>query len=132
MKNSDIGRLNRSLYIKSKTNYSCEVCEQHYPEEVLEFHHRNPKTKQFGLKASKWRSNRLNQEVLDEAAKCAILCSNCHRLEHVALKNGETLIDDTEAYTRYRNHRFPRQEHLDDWDNEFGFWIQEELFKSSG
>lgn len=128
MKNSDLGRLNRSLYIKMSTNYSCEVCGGTYPEEVLEFHHRDPSKKEFGLKSSKWRSHRLNKEVFQEAAKCAILCSNCHRLEHVALKNGETLIYDKEAYTRYRNYRFARKQGLDGRYDELDYEEQEEFF----
>jgi 5-methylcytosine-specific restriction endonuclease McrA len=42
---------------------------------------------------------------LKEAKKCVILCMNCHALEHKALNRGETLINDPDAYLRYRNHR---------------------------
>ena len=72
----------------------------------------------------------MNKEVFQEAAKCAILCSNCHRLEHVALKNGETLIYDKEAYTRYRNYRFARKQGMDGRYDELDYAEQEEFFMS--
>lgn len=122
------GKRNRSLYLKRRTGYSCECCGEEFPEEVLEFHHRDPETKRFGLDAKIWR--RKYKDVTAEADKCVILCSNCHRLEHVAIKNGETLIDDKDAYHRYRNHRYSCEECMDGGDYGLGDGDQGELFES--
>jgi len=119
---SDIKRLRRSLYLKQEHNYICEVCMEEYPEEVLEFHHPDPNEKELGLKASNWTKKNL-KNVLDEADKCNVLCSNCHRLEHVAIKKGESILNDEETYLRYRNHRFTDTEgfkSLDGRDVGFG------------
>ena len=97
---------------------TCDVCKESFPRELLEFHHLVEEEKNFSMHVSKFRGIKIRQEVLDEADKCAILCSNCHRLEHVALKNGESIINDPSAYRRYRNHRVTRYESLDDWHDE--------------
>ena len=111
------GRLNRSVYLRKRNNYSCEVCLENYPEEVLEFHHPDSSFKETQLSSHSFRGVlQPKQKVLDEADDCIVLCSNCHRLEHIALKKGETLINDKEAYSRYRNHRFSSYKGLDDRD----------------
>ena len=97
---------------------TCDVCKESFPRELLEFHHLVEEEKNFNIGVSRFRGIKIRQEVLDEADKCAILCSNCHRLEHVALKNGESIINDPSAYRRYRNHRVTRYESLDDWYDE--------------
>lgn len=50
---------------------------------TLEFHHRDPSTKEFGLGNFDGSFDRL----VAEAAKCDLLCANCHRLRH-ALRDG--------------------------------------------
>ena len=115
MRSFDIkGKVNRSEYLRKRTGYACEVCGEKYPEELLELHHPEGVKKERNFDSHTWR--KIKQEVIDEADKCVILCSNCHRLEHIALKNGETLINDKEAYSRYRNHRFSSYKGLDDRD----------------
>ena len=51
---------------------------------ILEFHHRNPKEKTFTI------SNRVTSVTLEELAKeidkCEVLCPNCHREEHVGIR----------------------------------------------
>jgi len=110
---------NREKYLMTRTNMTCECCGELFPREVLDFHHPLDVEKKLNLKTNAWGNvSGPKQEVLDEADKCAILCSNCHRLEHVALKNGESIINDPSAYRRYRNHRVTRYESLDDWYDE--------------
>jgi hypothetical protein len=48
---------------------------------ALEFHHRDPTAKRFSLSASNIYS-RPWEVVLGEAAKCDLLCANCHRIMH--------------------------------------------------
>jgi len=106
-------RSRRDSYILRKTGGTCELCKDHWPSDILCFHHLNPEDKEFGLDVRKWRAKYLTN-VLKEADKCAILCMNCQALEHKALNRGETLINDPDAYLRYRNHRFTKQPDLFD------------------
>ena len=124
MKNSDNrsqkaaklrGIWNKEKYLMKRNGMTCDVCKESFPRELLEFHHLVEEEKNFNMHVSKFSGIKIRQEVLDEADKCAILCSNCHRLEHVALKNGESIINDPSAYRRYRNHRVTRYESLDEW-----------------
>lgn len=122
---------NKQEFIREQTNMRCMVCKEMFPVEIFAFHHLDPSTKKFNLNSMKWRGVRSpSQKTLDEAKKCAILCHNCHALEHVALKNGETLIDDPEAYSRYRNHRVTKpfcEESVDDRDEGLPERYEEEL-----
>lgn len=54
---------------------------------VLEFHHRDRDTKDFGLGNFSGSFDRL----LDEARKCDLLCANCHRLRHAGRDPAELL-----------------------------------------
>lgn len=47
---------------------------------VLDFHHRDPKTKDKGVAALIQTGSR--ERVLNEIEKCDVLCSNCHRDLH--------------------------------------------------
>ena len=118
LKSRRTGIWNKEKYLIKRNGMTCDLCKESFPRELLEFHHLVEEEKNFNMHVSKFRGIKIRQEVLDEADKCAILCSNCHRLEHVALKNGESIINDPSAYRRYRNHRVTRYESLDDWYDE--------------
>ncbi len=48
---------------------------------ALEFHHVNPEQKSFQLDA-RHLSNTSMESILNEAKKCILLCSNCHKEVH--------------------------------------------------
>lgn len=54
----------------------CTDCGNSFPSIVMEFDHRDPSTKRFNVAQSWCRSIASIQE---EAAKCDIVCRNCHR-----------------------------------------------------
>ncbi len=60
----------------------CTNCGYNKYDGALEFHHVNPKEKDFTI--SKVRSLSLDG-IKDELDKCIILCSNCHRERHAGL-----------------------------------------------
>ena len=64
----------------------CVDCGEHDPL-VLEFDHLG--NKKFTI--AKGLGNRSWQAVLDEIAKCDVLCANCHRLRHHASSGGEAM-----------------------------------------
>jgi hypothetical protein len=60
----------------------CERCElklkdSHYS--VFDFHHLDPKTKDVKFDKIKFRKW---EKIKSEIDKCALLCSNCHRITH--------------------------------------------------
>ncbi len=56
----------------------CEDCGYDTSTAALEFHHRDSKTKEFGL----GNFNGSWERLVAEAAKCDLLCANCHRRRH--------------------------------------------------
>jgi excisionase family DNA binding protein len=54
----------------------CQLCGYHRCPAALEFHHLDRAQKSFGL--SLRGVTRSFKQVRDEAAKCALLCANCH------------------------------------------------------
>ena len=64
----------RALLDKLKS-VPCADCGQCYPSCVMDFDHRDPTAKRFNVsEAVRARA------VLEEAAKCDVVCANCHRL----------------------------------------------------
>ena len=58
---------------------ACECCGVKGPLSILQFHHRNPKTK---IGNWNWMS-RTTEEVRNaELDKCSLLCANCHQAYH--------------------------------------------------
>jgi len=49
----------------------------------LDFHHRNPGEKSFLVNsATIYQKGYGKKKLLEEIAKCDLICSNCHRVEH--------------------------------------------------
>jgi hypothetical protein len=62
-----------------KRQSACSRCPENDPR-CLDFHHRNHEEKSFCVGAGPNR--RYSRErILEEIAKCDILCANCHRKE---------------------------------------------------
>lgn len=88
-KRSIKNRSGRIEEVKKARGGACELCGWDKCMRGLVFHHRDPKTKKFGISD---RKNRSLAEIKAEADKCALLCANCHALEHHMLRNGMTLF----------------------------------------
>lgn len=63
----------------------CNHCNGEFHPEVFDFHHIDPSTKSFSIGGSGLLKP--FDLVLEEAAKCIMLCSNCHRTLHAQLRN---------------------------------------------
>lgn len=71
-------RMSKKIKAINLLGGKCEHCGEERCW-LLEFHHKNPKTKEKSiskLRQSKWDS------IKEEVVKCQLLCSNCHHLEH--------------------------------------------------
>jgi hypothetical protein len=66
-------------YTNYKATLHCKNCGEWHPE-CLQFHHRNPREKEFNV--SEWIRNGVSLERLKaEVTKCDVLCANCHAIE---------------------------------------------------
>lgn len=61
----------------------CECCGYDKYIGALEFHHRDPSQKDFGL--SHKGMTRSWDKMVDELDKCIMVCANCHREIHAGL-----------------------------------------------
>lgn len=60
----------------------CQICSYNKSPFVLEFHHKDPSQKDFGISSkSAWGFERIKCEL----DKCALLCPNCHREVHLGI-----------------------------------------------
>lgn len=60
--------------------YKCEKCQYDKCIEALEFHHKDPNEKDFGIACHGY--TRSWKKVKTDLDKCIMLCSNCHRELH--------------------------------------------------
>lgn len=72
-----IQRKNQAIEYKGS---KCFDCKQSFPRQVYDFHHLNPKEKEFN-----WTKLRLKSwdKIIKELDKCILLCANCHRIRHI-------------------------------------------------
>ncbi len=61
----------------------CERCRKTYNPALYDFHHRDPKQKEFNLDKSNF--TRSIAKLRAEASKCVLLCCLCHREVHLYL-----------------------------------------------
>ncbi len=59
----------------------CLNCKYNKNYSALEFHHLDSSTKSFGITLRECSNNKL-EKLFEEAKKCILLCSNCHRELH--------------------------------------------------
>ena len=63
-----------------KAGKQCVKCGESH-RQCLDFHHRNPAEKSFGIKEG-LKKGIEKEKILAEITKCNILCSNCHAKLH--------------------------------------------------
>ena len=71
---------NRAIVAAAK-NVPCKMCGQRFPDVCMDFHHRDPADKSFGVgsKVMSCGPTKLAKEI----SKCDVYCANCHRImEH--------------------------------------------------
>ena len=68
---------NKKLVAEIKSKAKCEICGESHPG-CLDFHHEEDKEIAIADAVHYWGKDRILQEI----AKCKILCSNCHRKLH--------------------------------------------------
>jgi hypothetical protein len=77
-KNTERRRLKRQCAIELLGD-KCKDCSKTYPAPCYDFHHKDEKEVCVSILIHR---NRKLETILNEAAKCELLCANCHRLRH--------------------------------------------------
>lgn len=70
-------RKRRKIDLVELFSNKCFFCNGVFPPEIYDFHHINC-NKEFSISAS----TKSFKKLIEEAKKCVMLCSNCHRLVH--------------------------------------------------
>lgn len=70
-----------AFLVEYKKNLKCCFCDE--SESIcLDFHHRDPSEKDFGIGSSRQYSQ---ERILKEIEKCVVVCANCHRKIHAGI-----------------------------------------------
>lgn len=78
----------KARLVKYKGN-KCFVCKvENLPLTVFQFHHMNPKKKDFQISLNMT----FNKNLMKEVDKCALVCANCHCVVH----HGNKRLSDIE------------------------------------
>ena len=94
---------NRKRYKKIwqtfKNHISCAHCGMSHPA-CMDFHHTDP-TNKLG-EVNRFVKNKAWKKAYEEAAKCTVLCANCHRIHHYELreekkKGAEAPVDHSKS-----------------------------------
>lgn len=71
-------RLKRKTLLHELRSVPCADCKQTYPPVCMDFDHMPGFTKSFTIMSEyRYRSWKL---ILEEVAKCEVVCANCHRI----------------------------------------------------
>lgn len=83
------GKIRRRKEMRKYLNFLGFKCKNCGEDDgvVLDFHHRNPKEKDFEVSVMICSGYSLKR-IINEIEKCDVLCANCHRREHYKLKQG--------------------------------------------
>jgi hypothetical protein len=73
--------LRRKLALVAERGGRCKRCGYRKNYAALAWHHKDPSTKSFELDL-RAMSNRSDEALRAEAAKCELLCANCHAETH--------------------------------------------------
>ncbi len=76
----------RKLAVIEFLGGKCDRCKKKVHPAAFNFHHVDPKTKEFNWGKLKAQSLK---KLLEEIKKCVLLCANCHSVEHSGGKNWE-------------------------------------------
>jgi len=70
------------VILRTLKSNGCAICGYRKHIDILEFHHVNPKLKKYNVRKSTIARNNL----VEELAKCLLLCPNCHKEVHLKME----------------------------------------------
>lgn len=72
----------------------CKICGYNRCLAALDFHHLDPKTKEFTIGTAARISFFDVESLIEESKKCILLCSNCHRELHAGFLSLPQVVDN--------------------------------------
>jgi len=85
---------------------ACGICSYNKCLESMQFHHLNPKEKDFAISSATSRIRSWSR-IVEEVKKCVMLCGNCHtELHHGFTSLPENIQHFDESFTEYKIHDF--------------------------
>jgi hypothetical protein len=69
----------RKIIDETKDSVPCMDCGIAYPSYVMDFDHRPDETKVAGISGKGMMTFSSEAKLLEEIAKCDLVCANCHR-----------------------------------------------------
>lgn len=69
----------RKKFLEEVKNKPCLDCGKKYPAWVMDFDHRNGKTKVASISKLAFKQFATFERLQEEIEKCDLVCSNCHR-----------------------------------------------------
>lgn len=106
--NQRLRGLKRKYEYVMKRGGKCEYCGYNINLSALEFHHKDPKEKEFQVDIRAF-SNHSLEKLEAELNKCELLCSNCHKEFHhpdLTMTNIPILIKDSENKKSFSNQEY--------------------------
>jgi hypothetical protein len=79
-------RDNHKQQLVEHFNNKCKDCGNSFPICCYDFHHIDPSKKSFEI-APRLDGN--IETIMEEVAKCVMICSNCHRIRHYKEKRNK-------------------------------------------
>lgn len=77
-----LSRVRKKIRLVEAFGGVCQLCGYNKCRWAFDFHHKDAKTKSFGLGS---RMDLAYETLYEEALKCILLCANCHREVHSEL-----------------------------------------------
>jgi hypothetical protein len=87
----------KKLWVEFRSKIECAACGFAHPA-AMDFHHTDPSNKLGAV--HDFARNKSWKKAYKEAAKCIVLCANCHRIHHYELrekkkKGAEAPVDNS-------------------------------------
>ena len=87
-------------FFEYKSKLKCELCEENHPS-CLQFHHLDASAKK--MEVTKMVASGCGEKrILEEIAKCQVLCSNCHLKKHWQENIESGLLRISEKYKNFK------------------------------
>lgn len=98
-----------TAFLRELREVPCADCGCRFAGHQMDFDHRNPGEKRFNI-CSSAAALKSRTELLTEAAKCDVVCANCHRLR-TRRRHREWLASRTPAVSRGIEYQRQRWRH---------------------
>jgi len=95
----ELRKENREKWRAFKRSLSCVHCGEAHPA-IIDFHHKDREAEKFQI--NRLVANNAYAKAYAEAAKCVVLCANCHRRGHYFEHHGPPADErERKFFSRY-------------------------------